>query len=68
MRSTDTHVYGQTDGWRSPEWSTQATLPDESWPSAGFIQAETLVQNGAAGDNSTAGGTLHQPVPGCLVE
>ena len=35
-------------------------LPDESRPRAGFNPAETLVQNGTAGDNDTAGGTLVQ--------
>ena len=34
----------------------------ESPPRDGFIPAETLVQNGAASDNVTTGGTLHQPV------
>ena len=32
----------------------------------GFIPAENLVQNGTAGDNGTAGGTLNQPVLGFL--
>ena len=31
-------------------------------PRGGFTLAETLVQNERAGDNATAGGTLHQPV------
>ena len=39
-------------------------LPDESLPSGGFIPAEILVQNGTAGDDGTAGGTLYQPVLG----
>ena len=34
----------------------------ESRPMRGFILAETLVLAGTAGDNGTAGGTLHQPV------
>ena len=42
-------------------------LTDESWPIEGFIPAETLVQNGTAGDNATAGGTLNHPVLGFLV-
>ena len=33
----------------------------------GFILAETLVQNGTAGDNGTAGGTSNQPVLGFVV-
>ena len=33
-------------------------LPDESRPRGGFIPAETLVQNGTAGDNGTGGGPL----------
>ena len=33
----------------------------------GIIPAETLVQNGTAGDNDTAGGTLNQQVLGFLV-
>ena len=33
----------------------------------GFIPAETLVQNGTAGDNGTTGGALTQPVLGFLV-
>ena len=33
----------------------------------GFIPAETLVQNGPAGDNGTASGTLNQSVPAFLV-
>ena len=35
--------------------------------SGGFIPAETLVQNGTAGDTGSAGVTLNQPVPGFLV-
>ena len=31
-------------------------------PRGGFIPAETLLQNGTAGRNDTAGGTLNQPV------
>ena len=34
----------------------------------GFIHVETLVLNGTAGDYGTAGGTLHQPVLGFLVD
>ena len=33
-------------------------------PRAGFILAETLVQNGTTGNNGTAGGTLNHPVLG----
>ena len=36
-------------------------------PRAGFLLPESLVQNGTAGDNGTAGGTLNQPVLGFLV-
>ena len=32
-----------------------------------FIPAETLVLNGTAGDNGTAGGKFKQPVLGFLV-
>ena len=39
----------------------------ESRPMGGFIPAETLVQNGTAGDNGTAGGIKYQPVLGFLV-
>ena len=39
-------------------------LPDESRSRGGFIPAETLVQNGTAGDNDTASGTLNEPVLG----
>ena len=37
------------------------TLLDELRPRGGFIPAETLALAGNAGDNGTAGGTLHQP-------
>ena len=40
---------------------------DELRPIGGFILAETIVQNGATGDNGTAGETLNQPVLGFLV-
>ena len=40
---------------------------DESRPRGGVILPVTLVQNGTAGGNNTAGGTLHQPVLGFLV-
>ena len=43
------------------------TFTDESWPRGGFIPAETLVHNGTAGDNGTAGGTLNQSVIGFLL-
>ena len=45
----------------------EGTFTDESRPRGGFIPAETLVQNGTAGDTSTAGGTLSQPALGFLV-
>ena len=53
------------------EWPTrvvhaQSILADEMPPRGGFIHAETLVQNGTAGDNTTAGGTLNQPVQSLL--
>ena len=35
-------------------------------PRGGFILVETLVQNGSASDNGTAGGFLNQPVFGFL--
>ena len=56
-------------GWRQCDHTRPPLdlLPDESWPREGFIPAETLVQNGTAGDNGTAGGTLHLPVLGFLV-
>ena len=40
---------------------------DELRPRGGFILAETLVHNGIAGGNGTAGGTLNQPVLGFLL-
>ena len=43
------------------------TLMEESQPRGGFIPAETPVQNGTAGTNGTAGGTLNQPVLWFLV-
>ena len=44
------------------------TVTDESrGPRGDFILAETLVQNGTAGNNGTAGGILNQPVLGLLV-
>ena len=36
-------------------------------PRGGFIPAETLVQNGTAGDNGITGGTLAQSVLGFLI-
>ena len=42
-------------------------LTEESRLRGGFIPAETLVQNGTAGDNGTAGGILNQLVLGFLV-
>ena len=45
---------------------TEAIFTEESWPRWGFIPAETLVLNGTAGDNGTAGGILNQPVLGFL--
>ena len=51
----------------SPTRPLYLIFKDESRPRGGFIHAETLVLNGTAGDNSTAGGTLKQPVQGFLV-
>ena len=47
-------------------WNCAVMFTDESRPRACFIPAETLVQNGTAGDNDTTGGTLNQPVLGFL--
>ena len=47
--------------------SIMTIFTDESRPSGGFIPAETLVQNGIAGGNGTAGGTVNQPVLGFMV-
>ena len=58
----------------APLWTTRARkmrmsekgegrLSDESRPRGDIIPAETLIHNGTAGDNGTAGGTLHQSSP-----
>ena len=41
---------------RVPDFMPGTLNTDESRPTGGFIIAETLVQNGAAGDNGPAGG------------
>ena len=61
------HSYSDTcSNWAGlPGLQVSGTMwQDKSRPMGGFIPAECLVQNGTAGENGTAGGTLNQPVLG----
>ena len=64
-------VLGNTSTWEDVHGRiairSVVMFTDESRPMGDFIPAETLVQNGTAGDHGTAGGTLTQPVLGFLV-